>query len=50
MEKVFYSESGEALEQIVQRYAWCPVPEDFHSKAGSGYEQPDLAIHAGELD
>ena len=49
---IFYSESGEALEQV----AMCcfPIPEDFQREAGSGHGQPDLAVvslfTAGELD
>ena len=41
MEKVLYSEGGEALEQIAQR---CPFPGDFQGEAGLGSEQSDLAV------
>jgi len=41
-EKVFYSESGEALEQDVQRCGL--IPGDIHALAGPGSEQPDKAM------
>ena len=52
-EKVFYSEQGEALIQVAQRYGGCPVPGDFQGTPASGPGQPDLASDipfvAGEL-
>ena len=52
-EKVFYSEHGEALIQVAQRYGGCPVPGDFQGTPASGPGQPDLAADipfvAGEL-
>ena len=39
--KVFYSESGEALEQVSQRCGGCPVHGHFQSEAGSGPGHPD---------
>jgi len=51
--KIFYSEGGEALEQVAQRCG-CPVTGDFQGKAGSGPGHPELAVMslfiAGELD
>jgi len=41
---VFYSEGGEALEQVGQRCGGCPVPGDVQGQAGSGSEQPDIAV------
>ena len=53
-ENVFYSDGDEALAQVTQGCGWCSVPWDFHSEAGSGPGQPDLAVAslltAGELD
>ena len=43
--KIFYSEGGEALEQVAQRCDWCPITGDFQGEAGSGTEQPDVAVH-----
>jgi len=52
--KTFYSEGGEAQEQVSQRCGACPVPGDFQGKTGSNPGQPDLAVvslfNAGELD
>jgi len=41
MEKVLYSEGGEALEQIAQR---CPFPGDFQGEAGLGSEQVEQGL------
>jgi len=43
-EKIFYRESGEALEQVAQWCDWCPILGDFQDKAGSGPGQPGLAV------
>jgi len=43
-EKIFYSEGGEALEQVVQRGIRCSIPGDIQGQAGPGSEQPDLAV------
>jgi len=43
-EKIFYSEGGEALEQVAQCCGWCPIPGDFQGEAGSGPSQPDRAV------
>jgi len=40
---VFYSEGGEALEQVAQRYD-CPIPGDFQGQGGPVSEQLDLAV------
>jgi len=41
----FYSEGGEALEQVAQRCGGCPIPGGFQGETGSGLGQPDLAVH-----
>lgn len=43
-EKVFYSESGEALTWIAQRCVGSSVPVDIQHKAGPGSEQSVLSI------
>ena len=52
-EEDFYSKGGEALAQVAQRGAGCPVLEDIQGQAGWGSEhqiqlQASLSI-AGEL-
>jgi len=42
--KIFYSEGGEALEQVAQWCGWCSVPGDFQGEAARGPEQPDQAV------
>ena len=42
--KMSYSEDGEAQEQVAQRCCGCPIPGEFQGKAGSGSQQPDLAV------
>ena len=37
-ENVFWSEGGEALEQIAQRGDGCPTPGDTKGQAGRGSE------------
>ena len=37
-EKVFYSESGEALAQVAQRGGGCPIPKDTQHQARWGSE------------
>jgi len=55
-EKIFYSEGGETLELVAQRCDGCPIPGDIQGWAGSGSEQPDVAVgvtvdcRAAELD
>ena len=39
-EKVFYSESGEALEQAAQRGGRCHIPGGIQGQAGPRSEQP----------
>ena len=52
-EKIFYNVGSEALEQVAQRYSWCPIPRDLQGKAGPGPGLPDWAVVslfvAGEL-
>jgi len=43
-EKIFYSEDGEALEQITQRHSGSPIRGDTKDQAGPSSEQPDLAV------
>jgi len=43
-EKIFYSEGGEAVEQVTSSYGDCPIPGDFQGEAGSGPGQADLAV------
>ena len=43
-EKVFYSESGEALEQLAWRGGACPIPEDIQGQAGQTSEQSGAAV------
>lgn len=45
MRKKTYSEDGKALVQVAQKCDRCPVPGDFHSEAGTGPGQADLAVH-----
>jgi len=44
MEEVFYSEGGEALEQVAQRRDGCPTHEDIQGQAEWVSEQPDLDV------
>ena len=44
MEKIFYSEGSEALEQVAQRCGLCPTPGDCQGEAGAGPGQPDIAV------
>ena len=44
MEKIFYSEGGDALEQVAQRCGLCPIPGDCQGEAGAGPGQPDLTV------
>lgn len=45
---------GEALEYVVQRSCWCPIPASVEGQVGWGFEQPDLMgfvpAHAGALE
>ena len=41
-EEIFYSEGGEALEQVVQRGSRCPIPGNVQSQVVWCSEQPDL--------
>jgi len=41
-EKGFYCESGETLEQVVQRDGRCPVRWNIKDQVGLGSDQPDL--------
>ncbi|KAK4819013.1 hypothetical protein QYF61_024129 [Mycteria americana] len=41
-EDIFYSESGETLEQGAQRGCRCPIPGNIQGQVGRGSEQPDL--------
>jgi len=43
IKKVFYSNGGEALEQVVQRCGGWPVHGDIRGKAGWGSKHPDVA-------
>ena len=40
----FYSEGGEALEQVTQGTGGCPVPGDIERLSGPASEQPDLPV------
>jgi len=39
---MFYSKSGETLEQVAQRGGTCPTPVSIQGQAGWGSEQPGL--------
>ena len=45
-EEAFYSEDGEALEQVAQRGGGCPIPRDIQGQAGPGSELRGLAVGA----
>jgi len=42
MEDIFFSESGEALEQVAQRGSGGPVPGNIHGQVGWSSEQCGL--------
>jgi len=41
---MFYSECGEALEQVAQRGGRCPIPGKVQGQVGHGSEQPGLVV------
>ena len=43
--KFFMVSVGEALAQVAQRGARCPIPENIQGHIGWGSEQPDVPAH-----
>ena len=41
---MFYSEGGEAVEQVAQRSGGSPILGDNQGHAGWGSQQPDLVV------
>ena len=44
MKKVFYNESGQALEHVAQSGGACPLPGDIQGQVGWGSGQTDLVV------
>jgi len=42
MDKIFYNEGDETLEQVTQRSCGCLSPGDVQGQGGLSFEQPDL--------
>lgn len=49
-EKIFYSGSGETLEQVVQQVGGYPTPGNINGQVGRGCEQPEAHYRGIELD